>query len=68
MEGEIESILVIAVSQAECCKLGQRGAKRAKGLTVVELRPPVGSSGHFFYAAGIMLRLHVARHVFYEVK
>lgn len=45
-------------SEGRCCKLGQRGAKRAKGLCVIELRPPMCSSGHSFSAAAIVLRLH----------
>lgn len=45
-------------SEGRCCKLGQRGAKRAKGLCVIELQPPMCSSGHPFSAAAIVLRLH----------
>ena len=57
---EMERRGICVCSQSECSRLGQRGAQRAQGLSVIELQPPMCSSGHCLSATAIMLRQHVA--------
>lgn len=48
-------------SPARSEERGGGGQVSQKALPVIELQPRSQSSGHSFSAAGIMLRLHVAR-------